>query len=282
MGSIIGRRSEELEAISQNLRAITIQLQNLEALVSGNVAGQLRAAVQEIVSKLDALATSQPEYMIREFLDGVNTLKSLSSYLAIFQEQQEELTRILEFQREQVDVLEKARMAIVHEREKLEQERSNLETLKQELITLKQEIDERDRSLKNYEREVAELEERKAFLEEKVKELQAAYISALQSATEGIERIMKELDRRFKVREARLERLVRLEERKREEIEKLEAAKTMTEEYNRQFSQLTDEIRRLEKRRNQLLQDISRLEAEKKELERIKQELRGGILRGTT
>lgn len=282
MGSIIGRRSEELEAISQNIRSITMQLQNIESSISGNIINQIKAVAQELISRFDALAANQPEFLIKEFLEGVNVLKSLTSYLMIFQEQQEELARILEFQREQVEILEKARLAIVQERERLEQEKGGLEVLRQELVQLKQEIEEKERSLKSFEKEVAELEERKTYLEGKIKELQDYYVTALQSAVDGIEKTVKELDRRFKVREARLERLVRLEERKREEIEKLEAAKTMTEEYNRQFSQLTDEIRRLEKRRNQLLQDISRLEAEKKELERIKQELRGGILRGTT
>ncbi|MCS7145491.1 MAG: hypothetical protein RMJ28_03190 [Nitrososphaerota archaeon] len=282
MGSIIGRRSEELEAISQNLRNIMIHLQNIESSLSGPVINQIRASAQEIINRFDALAATQPEYLIREFVEGVNVLRSLTSYLVIFQEQQEELARIIEFQREQVEVLEKARAAIASERERLEQEKSNLEILRQELINLRREIDEKERSLKSFEKEVAELEERKAYLEEKIKELQDSYVSALNSAVAGIERAVKELDRRFKVREARLERLTRLEERKREEISKLEAAKSIAEEYNKQFSQLAEEVRRLEKRKTQLTQEIARLESEKRELERIKQELRGGMLRGVT
>lgn len=281
MGSIIGRRSEELEAISQNIRSITMQLQNIESSISGNVINQIKAVAQELISRFDALAANQPEFLIKEFLEGVNVLKSLTSYLMIFQEQQEELARILEFQREQVEVLEKARLAIVQERERLEQEKGGLEVLRQELVQLKQEIEEKERSLKSFEKEVAELEERKTYLEGKIKELQDYYVSALQSAVDGIEKTVKELDRRFKVREARLERLSRLEERKREELVRLEAAKSIAEEYNKQFSQLAEEVRRLEKRKTQLSQEISRLESEKRELEKIKQELRGGILRGS-
>ncbi|MEM4289073.1 MAG: hypothetical protein QXQ48_02225 [Nitrososphaerota archaeon] len=281
MGSIIGRRSEELEAISQNIRSITMQLQNIESSISGNIINQIKAVAQELISRFDALAANQPEFLIKEFLEGVNVLKSLTSYLMIFQEQQEELARILEFQREQVEVLEKARLAIVQERERLEQEKGGLEVLRQELVQLKQEIEEKERSLKSFEKEVAELEERKTYLEGKIKELQDYYVSALQSAVDGIEKTVKELDRRFKVREARLERLSRLEERKREELVRLEAAKSIAEEYNKQFSQLAEEVRRLEKRKTQLSQEISRLESEKRELEKIKQELRGGILRGS-
>ncbi|GBC70488.1 Chromosome partition protein Smc [Candidatus Calditenuaceae archaeon HR02] len=282
MGSIIGRRSEELEAISQNLRSIMTQLQNIESQISGSVISQIKSAAQEMIARFDALASTQPEYLIKEFIEGVNVLKSLTSYLVIFQEQQEELARLLEFQREQVEVLEKARQAILQERERLEQEKNNLETLRQELIQLRQEVEEKDRALRNFEKEVEELEERKAYLEEKIRELHGSYFAALQSAAEGIEKTMKELDKRFKVREARLERLVRLEERKREEILRLEAAKSIAEEYNKQFSQLAEEVRRLEKKKAQLAQEISRLESEKRELERIKQELRGGILRGPT
>ncbi|MEM0381271.1 MAG: hypothetical protein QW580_01210 [Nitrososphaerota archaeon] len=281
MGSIIGRRSEELEAISQNIRSITMQLQNIESSISGNVINQIKAVAQELISRFDALAANQPEFLIKEFLEGVNVLKSLTSYLMIFQEQQEELARILEFQREQVEILEKARLAIVQERERLEQEKGGLEVLRQELVQLKQEIEEKERSLKSFEKEVAELEERKTYLEGKIKELQDYYVTALQSAVDGIEKTVKELDRRFKVREARLERLSRLEERKREELVRLEAAKSIAEEYNKQFSQLAEEVRRLEKRKTQLSQEISRLESEKRELEKIKQELRGGILRGS-
>ncbi|MEM0481745.1 MAG: hypothetical protein QXM16_02510 [Nitrososphaerota archaeon] len=282
MGSIIGRRSEELEAISQNLRSIMTQLQNIESQISGNVISQIKTAAQEMITRFDALASTQPEYLIKEFTEGVNVLKSLASYLMIFQEQQEELARLLEFQREQVGVLEKARQAILQERERLEQEKNNLETLRQELIQLRQEVEEKDRALRSFEKEVEELEERKAYLEDKIRELHNSYIAALQSAVEGIEKTVKELDKRFKVREARLERLVRLEERKREEISRLEAAKSIAEEYNKQFSQLAEEVRRLEKKKTQLAQEISRLESEKRELERIKQELRGGILRGST
>ncbi len=281
MGSIIGRRSEELEAISQNIRSITMQLQNIESSISGNIINQIKAVAQELISRFDALAANQPEFLIKEFLEGVNVLKSLTSYLMIVQEQQEELARILEFQREQVEILEKARLAIVQERERLEQEKGGLEVLRQELVQLKQEIEEKERSLKSFEKEVAELEERKTYLEGKIKELQDYYVSALQSAVDGIEKTVKELDRRFKVREARLERLSRLEERKREELVRLEAAKSIAEEYNKQFSQLAEEVRRLEKRKTQLSQEISRLESEKRELEKIKQELRGGILRGS-
>jgi chromosome segregation ATPase len=152
--------------------------------------------------------------------------------------------------------------------------------LKQELSSLKESVEEKEAALRGFESEVAALEEKKTELENSIKELKETYLATLQAASQQIDKVVKELDRKFKIREARLERLVRLEERKREEIAKLESAKTMMEEYNKQFSQLAEEVRRLERKRSQLLQDISKLESERRELERIKQELRGGILRG--
>jgi chromosome segregation ATPase len=287
MGSIIGRRPEELEAINMNLRNIMQRLEELELRLSDELGrrvasdlGDVRASLGRLTQKVETLATTQPDYLINEFLEGVGILRSLVSYLTIFQEQQTELSKILEFQKEQVEVLERARSSIAQEKEMLEQERRSLEILKQELASLKQSVEEKEAALRGFESDVAALEEKKIALERNIKELQEAFTSALQSASQQIEKAVRELDRKFKIREARLERLTRLEERKREEIARLEAAKSVVEQYNSQFSQLTEEVRRLERRRSQLLQEINKLESERRELERIKQELRGGILRG--
>mgnify|MGYP000029792471 CR=1 FL=1 len=287
MGSIIGRRSEELEAINMNLKNILERLEELELRLSEEVRksgaaelGDIKSSLEKLSQRVEALATTQPDYLVDRFLEGVAVLKSLVSYLSIFQEQQTELSRLLEFQKEQVDVLEKARNAIIREREELEQERRNLEILKKELSSLKESVEEKEAALRGFESEVAALEEKKTELENSIKELKETYLATLQAASQQIDKVVKELDRKFKIREARLERLVRLEERKREEIAKLESAKAMVEDFNKRLSELAEEVRRLERKRSQLLQDINKLETERRELERIKQELRGGILRG--
>jgi len=234
MGSIIGRRSEELEAINMNLKNILERLEELELRLSEEVRksgaaelGDIKSSLEKLSQRVEALATTQPDYLVDRFLEGVAVLKSLVSYLSIFQEQQTELSRLLEFQKEQVDVLERARNAIIREREELEQERRNLEILKQELSSLKESVEEKEAALRGFESEVAALEEKKTELENSIKELKETYLATLQAASQQIDKVVKELDRKFKIREARLERLVRLEERKREEIAKIESAKTI-------------------------------------------------------
>ncbi|MEM1518381.1 MAG: hypothetical protein QW789_04595, partial [Nitrososphaerota archaeon] len=59
-----------------------------------------------------------------------------------------------------------------------------------------------------------------------------------------------------------------------------ELEKKTLEEYNKQFTELVEEVKKLEKKKELLLQEISNLEAEKHNLEKLKQELRSNILKG--
>jgi prefoldin subunit 5 len=56
--------------------------------------------------------------------------------------------------------------------------------------------------------------------------------------------------------------------------------KKTLEEYNKQFTELVEEVKKLEKKKQLLQQEISSLETEKDTLEKLKQELRSNILKG--
>ncbi|MCS6788203.1 MAG: aminotransferase class III-fold pyridoxal phosphate-dependent enzyme [Aigarchaeota archaeon] len=102
------------------------------------------------------------------------------------------------------------------------------------------------------------------YLGRRLRELEERHLKALEEASSRIERAFSDLDRRFRVREARLMRLSRLEESKREELARLEVERSVLMSYNEQFTRLVEEIKRLEARKEALEWEIKRLEANRK------------------
>lgn len=268
MSPLGGRKGEEIDGLLRDLKGdlgmVVERINDIEERFSGEIS-QIKKGLEDVKSLIPVNVTE----VLTEFRKMLYALEDLKDY-------QLQLKALVEFQTSQTEQLERVRKTIQEEWERLKSEKEALEALKVQILEWKRELAEKESSLQRYEQEVLKLEERKRELEKLIGELEGRYNELLKIVSEKVERSLRELDRKFKLREVRLERLSMLEEKKREEIATKEAA---LKELASKAKVLLDEVERLETRKSILVKEISKLEQDKQELERIKHELRSSITR---
>jgi hypothetical protein len=95
--------------------------------------------------------------------------------------------------------------------ERLIKEKSELEVLKNELRKWKADLDEKEHKLSNFNAYVKELEDKKNRIEAELKDLSQRYLTSLEEMLHKIDEEVNKIDRMFKLKEIRLERIARKE-----------------------------------------------------------------------
>jgi chromosome segregation ATPase len=205
--SLFGKKGEELGRIAELLTELINKMEGMEGKLAEIIEPLKVEIVRSIKSDIEAIKETQPSELLTEFKEAIRTLKLSVSTIQALQEHESSLKEILEFQNSQVEQLEQVRRSIAAEREALKEEKERLEELKRQIEMWKQELGKKEAILANYEQDVRMLEERKEELERKVKELNEQYIALIEQTNNRLEKAFRDLDRRFKIREIRLDRL---------------------------------------------------------------------------
>lgn len=255
--------SREIERLSQTVDSVSARLGSIGVEVRRAMSEGTRQVIEE---SMEAAFKAHTETVAERLLEALDSLTKIRGILEAYKADQDRFVEYLKLQYDTVEDLMKARDLLEEERSKLIEERRRLEELKEETMRLRAELEEKEREVREVYGRLEELEERKALLERQIRDLEERYLRKLDEASRKVEVAFNDLDRRFRVREARLLRLARLEERKREEVKRLEEEKAVLESYRKQFEELMEDIRRLERRKEQLESEIRRLESERKVL----------------
>jgi chromosome segregation ATPase len=268
--------SEQVNNLQQAVRDLSVRV--------GAISGVVRQAMAEgtkevMIESMEAAFKAHAETVKDRLYEALDELVKLRSVIEAYKADQDRFVEYLKLQYDTIEDLQKAKVLLEEERRKLEEERAKVEALREETLRLRAELEEREKEIREVYGRVQELEERKALLERQIREMEERYFKLLEAAARKVEATFNDLDRRFRVREARLLRLARLEELKKEEIRKLEEEKAVLESYRRQFEDLMEDIRRLEKRKEQLESEIRKLESQRMALRYGRTELDEGEMR---
>ncbi len=252
--------SEELKRLQQIVESLSMKI----GAISGTVRQAMAEGTKEVVMEsMEAAFKAHAETVAERLMEALDELARIRSVIEAYKADQDRFVEYLKLQYDTIEDLMKAKALLEEERQKLAEERRRLEAIREETLQMRAELEEKEREIKEVYGRIQELEERKVLLERQIREMEDRYFKLLEAAARKVEASFTDLDRRFKVREARLLRLARLEESKREEIRKLEEEKAVLESYRRQFEDLLEDIRRLERRKEELESEIRKLESQR-------------------
>ncbi|MEM0011481.1 MAG: hypothetical protein QXT84_07310, partial [Candidatus Bathyarchaeia archaeon] len=142
----------------------------------------------------------------------------------------------------------------------------------------KADLEEKEHKLSNFDAYVRELEEKKNRIEAELKDLSQRYLVSLEGMLHKIDEEVNKINRMFKLKEIRLERIAKRERELSDALMKIKEREEMTRELENRMREMSEEISRLEVKKAELLNDINELTERKASLEKLVGEFRKAIL----
>lgn len=272
-----GKKVEELEDIIEE------RLNKFEQSISARMTPlsealkRMESRLAEIQALLGTLA-SQPEVIRSRFAGFLEKAEKISEELDQVRFYENTLLSIQEGLKDIIEALSREREAIKKEIEALLKEKSELAVIRQELKKWGNDLDAKERELAIREAELRALEEKKLDLERRISELESSYLKGLEELGSRLENMFKGFLRDFKIREIRMERLLKKEAELREELSKLREREEAAEELERKVLQLRSELSMLEERKKKLEAEIKDLENKRVGLEKLIAEMRRAVV----
>lgn len=277
MGFLGGRSKEEVfNEFRKELEELRLQL---EDKIDKRI-GALERAVSEVSENVKELMRERafPE----EFLLSVNKVaektENVVRELRVVKEYREWFDSIKDGLNDILELLSRERSMLREDVERLIKERSDIETLKNELKKWKADLDEREQRLSAFNERVKELEERKSRVEVELRELSQRYLVSLEDMLRRIDEEAGKINRMFKLKEIRLERIVKRERELSDALMRLKEREELSRELEKRIKEMSEEVSGLERKKAELLNDINELMERKASLEKLVGELRRAIL----
>ncbi|MCS7136302.1 MAG: hypothetical protein RMJ14_01720 [Nitrososphaerota archaeon] len=277
MGFLGGKSKEEvLNEFRRELEELRLQL---EERMDKRISSVERALIEvlENVRKLER-ERAFPEEFLTKVSEAAESAESVVRELKIIREYKEWFDSIKEGLNDILELLSRERTMLREDVEKLIKERSELETLKSELKKWKADLEEKEYKLSNFNAYVNELEEKKNRIEAELKDLSQRYLVSLEGMLRKIDEEVNRINRMFKLKEIRLERIAKRERELSDALMKIKEREEMARELENRMREMSEEISRLEAKKAKLLNDINELTERKLSLEKLVGEFRKAIL----
>lgn len=276
MGFFNPKRDETTGDLTRQLNELR---RMIEEVMNSKIVG-IEKSIEVLSKKLERIT---PQPISEETLIRIDELimraEKASSSLSTIRGYETSLISMQEGIHDLVDVLEKERKMVREEIETYVRERNDLEKLREELKVWRKEIDEKESTFRNLKETVQELEMRKEKLEQESRDLQAGFLGSLEEAKNRLGEETKKLDRTFKFRELRQERLINKEKELEESVARFQEREQSLRGVEERFNQLVAEIAKLEDQKKNLQNDIAGLQEARNRLERLVGEIRGALLK---
>ena len=238
---------EALAKLKEDVRLILEQFSN---------PARISAELQNIVEKGQVL---------NEVIDAITGLNS-------------ELRTLRDGLHETLDILSSEREALIREAQRYKSEKDGLAKLREEVIRWRTELEQKERQINEAQETLKDLMRKKESLEEEVRVLTEKYLTAFEDAQKKLEQFGREMDKMFKLREIRMERLIRREKELEDRLAILESSKAEAEKLLEDARKLKDEVAKLEAYRDSLSQEVHALEKRRAELNELMTEIRRAFL----
>jgi len=256
------------------------EIKEVRESLSAKLEEKLMRVNEELGRALEILSTvaSQPEKWESQISSFMERAEKVAEELTIVRYYENMLLSVQEGIKDIISALSRERESIKQEVNKLLKEKTELAMMREELRKWREELEEKEKSLSLREAEIRELEERRRALENKIAELSQRYLAGLEEAKSKLEDMMKEMLRDFKLREIRLERLVRREAELKDSLAKLREREEEAARLERRLTQLKGELTALSERKKRLESEVRDLEEKRASLEKILGDMRRAFL----
>jgi chromosome segregation ATPase len=238
---------EALAKLKEDVRLILDQLSNQAKVTAG---------LQNIVEKGQVL---------NETVDAITMLNS-------------ELRSLRDGLQETLELVSGEREALIREAQRYKSEKEGLSRLREEVVRWRTELEQKERQINEAQETLKDLMRKKESLEEEVRVLTERYLTAFEDAQKKLEQFGKEMDKMFKLREIRMERMIRREKELEDRLAMLESSKAEAEKLLEDARRLKEEVAKLEAYRDSLSQEVHALEKRRAELNELMTEIRRAFL----
>jgi chromosome segregation ATPase len=238
---------EALAKLKEDVRLILDQLSNQAKVTAG---------LQNIVEKGQVL---------NETVDAITMLNS-------------ELRSLRDGLHETLELVSGEREALIREAQRYKSEKEGLSRLREEVVRWRTELEQKERQINEAQETLKDLMRKKESLEEEVRVLTERYLTAFEDAQKKLEQFGKEMDKMFKLREIRMERMIRREKELEDRLAMLESSKAEAEKLLEDARRLKEEVAKLEAYRDSLSQEVHALEKRRAELNELMTEIRRAFL----
>jgi chromosome segregation ATPase len=238
---------EALAKLKEDVRLILDQLSNQAKVTAG---------LQNIVEKGQVL---------NETADAITMLNS-------------ELRSLRDGLHETLELVSGEREALIREAQRYKSEKEGLSRLREEVVRWRTELEQKERQINEAQETFKDLMRKKESLEEEVRVLTERYLTAFEDAQKKLEQFGKEMDKMFKLREIRMERMIRREKELEDRLAMLESSKAEAEKLLEDARRLKEEVAKLEAYRDSLSQEVHALEKRRAELNELMTEIRRAFL----
>ena len=238
---------EALAKLKEDVRLILDQLSNQAKVTAG---------LQNIVEKGQVL---------NETADAITMLNN-------------ELRSLRDGLHETLELVSGEREALIREAQRYKSEKEGLSRLREEVVRWRTELEQKERQINEAQETLKDLMRKKESLEEEVRVLTERYLTAFEDAQKKLEQFGKEMDKMFKLREIRMERMIRREKELEDRLAMLESSKAEAEKLLEDARRLKEEVAKLEAYRDSLSQEVHALEKRRAELNELMTEIRRAFL----
>jgi chromosome segregation ATPase len=238
---------EALAKLKEDVRLILDQLSNQAKVTAG---------LQNIV---------EMGQVLNETVDAITVLNS-------------ELRSLRDGLHETLELVSGEREALIREAQRYKSEKEGLFRLREEVVRWRTELEQKERQINEAQETLKDLMRKKESLEEEVRVLTERYLTAFEDAQKKLEQFGKEMDKMFKLREIRMERMIRREKELEDRLAMLESSKAEAEKLLEDARRLKDEVAKLEAYRDSLSQEVQALEKRRAELNELMTEIRRAFL----
>jgi chromosome segregation ATPase len=238
---------EALAKLKEDVRLILDQLSNQAKVTAG---------LQNIVEK---------GQLLNETVDAITMLNS-------------ELRSLRDGLHETLELVSGEREALIREAQRYKSEKEGLSRLREEVVRWRTELEQKERQINEAQETLKDLMRKKESLEEEVRVLTERYLTAFEDAQKKLEQFGKEMDKMFKLREIRMERMIRREKELEDRLAMLESSKAEAEKLLEDARRLKEEVAKLEAYRDSLSQEVHALEKRRAELNELMTEIRRAFL----
>jgi chromosome segregation ATPase len=238
---------EALAKLKEDVRLILDQLSNQAKVTAG---------LQNIVEKGQVL---------NEIVDAITMLNN-------------ELRSLRDGLHETLELVSGEREALIREAQRYKSEKEGLSRLREEVVRWRTELEQKERQINEAQETLKDLMRKKESLEEEVRVLTERYLTAFEDAQKKLEQFGKEMDKMFKLREIRMERMIRREKELEDRLAMLESSKAEAEKLLEDARRLKEEVAKLEAYRDSLSQEVHALEKRRAELNELMTEIRRAFL----
>ncbi|MCS6769610.1 MAG: hypothetical protein NZ570_04145 [Candidatus Caldarchaeum sp.] len=273
---LLPKRTDNVSDLRKEVAALRVQLiDRMEERIGlvEEALSKLKEDVRLVIEQFSAphkIMANMQEILARGAVlnETIDEFKGTTEQLKAIHESLQEITELLKREREQ----------LVRENQKFKAERDGLNALREEVVKWKAELEQKERQITEAQEILKTLMNKKMSLEEEIRVLNDRYLTAFEDAQKKLENFGKEMDKMFKLREIRMERMIRREKEYEEKLAALEQSKAEAERMIAAANRLREEVSKLEAYKESLSNEIAQMERRRTELNELITEMRRAFL----